>query len=151
MKSVVGLATLVAACTRPSPAAPAHSDESCRTIAADLELLRPEFPALVELRASTAMKRDCVIEYGWHVGAPAGHGGWSAQVPRPERDGVWFYVGLYDPHGAEANDQINTQPALPTWWVGTRKVTFLISEGERARGIGDAILEVLRRHGMTAH
>lgn len=156
MKLVLVLATL-AACTHPDtvsspPVAPAPSaDESCAAIAAALESLRPRFPALVEFRASTAMKRDCVIEYRWHVGPPSGRGGgWTAAVPAPARDGAWFYVGLYDPHGPDANDQINTQPVLPDWRIGTRKVTFLIREGEDTRGLGDAVLEVLRQHGMTS-
>ena len=65
----------------------------------ELGTLRPCFPVLVELRARTAMKRDCAIEDGWLVGPPTGRGGLSAQVPSPGRDGVWFDVGLYDPHG----------------------------------------------------
>ena len=155
MKLVVTLATLVA-CARQdmgtrNPVAPSQADSSCSAIAADLETLRPRFPALVEFRASTAMKRDCAIEYGWHTQRPSGRGGgWSAEVPSPDRDGVWLYVGLYDPHGPEANDQINAQPVLPDWRIGTRRVTLLIREGDATRGLGDAIVEVLRHHGMTS-
>jgi hypothetical protein len=154
MKAVFLAATLVAACTHPntvntaSPQSPA--DESCAAIASDIELLRARFPQLVEYRTAAAMHRDCVIEYGWHIGRPTGRGGgWTAQVPDPERDGVWFYVGLYDPNGPEANDQINSQPIMPAdWRIGARKVTLLVVEGADTHGIGAAVIEVLRRHGM---
>lgn len=150
MKSVVVLAALVAACPHPGTAPSSDVDASCTAIAADVEALRPRFPALVEFRASSAMQRDCRIEYGFHTRHPTGRGGgWTAQVPAPDPDGVWLYIGLYDPHGPEANDQINTQPVLPDWWVGSRKVTLLIQEGADTRGLGDAIVDVLHRHGMT--
>ena len=144
----VALAVLLAACTHPSTPAPAQRDESCAAIAADIELLRARFPALVEYRTGAAMKRDCAIEYGWHTHPPTGRGGWSAAVPNPDRDGVWLYIGLFDPTSPEASDQINTQPVLPDWHIGTRKVTFLILEGDAVRGLGDAIVDVLRHHGL---
>lgn len=145
---VVALAALVAACAHPT-GVPAHPDESCGAIAADIEMLRARFPSLVEYRSGAAMRRDCVIEYGWHTHRPTGRGGgWTAEVPNPDHDGVWLYVGLYDPNGPDANDQINTQPMLPDWRIGARKVTFLLREGADTHGLGEAVLEVLRHHGM---
>jgi hypothetical protein len=143
---LVALATCVAACGG-STAAPVSPDapETCAAIAADIEALRPRFPALVEYRASAAQRSDCYISYGWHTSP--GHGaGWAGGVPNPDPDGVWFYIGIYDPAGPEAQSQINTQPVTPDWRLGSRKVTFLVLEGES--GIGAAIHDVLSRHGL---
>lgn len=146
-RSIVKLAILsvaVAACAG-STAAP-RAPDTCAAIAADIEGLRAQFPALVEYRGSTAQRRDCYISYGWHT--HPGHGaGWAGGVPNPDPDGVWFYIGIYDPASPEAQDQINTQPVTPSWRLGSRKVTFLILEGQP--GLGAAILDVLSRHGMS--
>ncbi|MEO8554116.1 MAG: hypothetical protein ABI678_29275 [Kofleriaceae bacterium] len=143
------LVAWVAACggappARLSPDAPT----ACASIAEDLETLRPQFPALREYRGSTAERRDCYISYGWHTHRSQGGAGWAAGVPNPDPDGVWFYIGIYDPAGAEARSQINSQPMTPDWRLGSRKVTFLVLEGEQASGLGAAILDVLSHHGM---
>ena len=147
MKLVV-LATCVAACGGPTaPPASPDAAASCEAIATDIEGLRPRFPALVEYRASTAERRDCYISYGWHTHRGSG-AGWAGSVPNPDRDGVWFYIGIYDPAGPDAESQINTQPMTPDRRLGSRKVMFLVLEGEAAPGVGAAILDVLSRHGM---
>lgn len=144
------LAALVA-CSSPAPTTPVAPTfpASCTAIAADLEALRPQFPALVEYRADTAQRRVCWIEYGWHTHKAAQTGGWSAGVPSPDRDGVWFYIGIYDPNGPEASSQINTQPMTPNWWVGDRKVMYLMLVGDDVHGLGDQVMAVLTKHGLV--
>jgi len=39
----------------------------------------------------------------------------------------------------------------PDWWIGGRRLTFLILEGEQTTRANGAIVDVLRRHGMRDH
>ena len=120
---------------------------TCRAIAADIEQLSPRFPQLASYRAASAQPRPCWIMYERHTHSPQQTGGWSAGVPAPDPDGVWFYIGLWDPT-APMVDQINTQPVTPNWWIGERRVTLLVKDGERTAPVGSALAAVLQRHGM---
>jgi hypothetical protein len=151
------IAVLLVACSNASkpaePTAPAANDYPaiCKAIAEDIEALRPAYPQLTEYRADLATEQDeCKIRYQWHTHAPTRAGGWTAGVPHPDPDGIWFYLGIWDPTDpAEASAQINTQPVLPPWRLGTRKITFLHLEGEQTRPVAGAIVTILRARGMT--
>ncbi len=121
---------------------------TCAAIADDIETLTRQYPQLREYRAVDS--KPCSISYGYHTHRADHAGGWSASVPNPDPDGVWFHIGVWDPKDpVESSSQINTQPVLPPWWIGDRRVTFLILEGTQTKPIGDALITVLRRHGMT--
>ena len=142
----------MAACSsppQPTPTTPVTFPATCAAIAADLETLRPQFPALVEYRADTAQQRPCWISYGWHTHRSTSTGGWTAGVPNPDRDGVWFYIGIYDPKGPEASAQINTQPMTPNWWIGDRKVMYLVLAGDGVHGLEERVMAVLTKHGLV--
>ncbi len=126
----------------PAPSFPA----TCEAIAHDIEQLGRAYPQLAAFRA--ADHRDCDFSYGFHTHAPTTRGGWSSAVPHPDPDGIWFYVGIYDPNGPDANSQIHMQPVVPNWWIGPRKVMFLILEGDQAKPAAGAIMKILERHGL---
>ena len=37
---------------------------------------------------------------------------------------------------------------MPRWWIGERRVTFLIREGDATKSCADAVMKVLERHGL---
>lgn len=124
------------------PAFPA----TCKAIAADIEKLARQYPQLINFRAVD--QRECTITYRFNTHRATTRGGWSSGVPHPDPDGVWFYIGIYDPNGPEAHSQIHTQPIVSNWWLGSRKVMFLILEGEKTTRAAGALLKILERHGM---
>ena len=123
----------------------------CRAIAADIEALRDEFPQLADFDADKAIvKESCTIGYTYKC-HPATHvGGWTAAAPNPDPDGLWFHLGIWDEQDPEeAGAQVNTQPAIPPWRIGARRVTFLILEGDETRSVAAEIFEILTRHGLV--
>jgi hypothetical protein len=138
---------LLAACGGAAHPAPSPSfPGTCRAIAADIEKLARQYPQLINFRA--ADQRACAISYGFKTHAAQSRGGWSSGVPHPDADGIWFYIGIYDPNGPEATAQIHMQPVVPNWWLGSRKVMFLILEGDRTTRAVGALTKILEHHGM---
>ena len=127
-------------------------DEICRNIAADIAALKDRFPQLTEFTPSVAnQKSNCSIDYEYHCRQPAGRAGWAGAAPNPDPDGVWFYIGLWDESDpSQAESQINSQPAIPRRHIGNRRVTFLILEGGRTASVNEAILAILKKHGLRA-
>jgi hypothetical protein len=135
---------------RPPPPRTYDYAAICSGIADDIEPLRARYPQLADYRAASALERECTISYGHHTHRATHAGGWTAGVPNPDPGGIWFYISVWDPADpAEASAQINTQPVLPPWWIGQRRVTFLILEGERTQPVANALLAVLEHHEMT--
>lgn len=122
---------------------------TCRAIADDIERLRTQYPQLVDFRIVDALRPNCTISYGWHTHRPTTRGGWTSGVPEPDPDGIWFYIGVYDPNGPDAQSQIHTQPMVPNWWIGERRVMFLLREGDQAKKVGGELMKVLAKHGMV--
>jgi hypothetical protein len=120
---------------------------TCNSIAAGIEKIARQYSQLINFRA--ADQKGCTIRYQHRTHAPARTGGWSSGVPHPDADGVWFYIGIYDPNGPDAESQIHTQPVVPNWWIGPRKVMFLILEGEKTKPAAAAISKILERHGLV--
>jgi hypothetical protein len=119
----------------------------CQSIADEIAGIRASYPQLVEFEPTAS---DCTITYAHHTHAATHAGGWTAGVPNPDPDGVWFYIGVWDPADpAEASSQINTQPMVPERWIGKRRVTYLILEGDRTTRVGDELLSILKHHEMT--
>jgi hypothetical protein len=166
----IGVIVLAGGCARPAapepvdaptPASPVAKDEepvtapksidyaaTCKAIAKEIAALGRDYP---QLRSFDARKvEDCRIDHEHRCGPPQGRGGWTAGVPKPEPDGIWLHIRLWDPNdAAEATAQINTQPVMPSWWIGERRVTFLLREGEATTSCAEAVMAVLERHGLV--
>ena len=127
----------------PTPSFPS----TCNAIADDIERITRQYPQLMGFRASD--QRDCTIRFEHKTHRASRTGGWAAGVPHPDADGIWFYIGIYDPNGPAAELQIHTQPGTPNWWIGSRKVMFLILEGEKTTRAAAAIMTILERHGLV--
>ena len=127
-------------------APPAAFPATCHEIAKDIEKLARQYPQLINFRAVD--QKDCWISYEYKTHRATTRGGWSSGVPHPDPDGVWFYIGVYDPSGPDAQAQIHTQPVVPNWWIGSRKVMYLILEGDKTKPAATAISKILERHGM---
>jgi hypothetical protein len=149
------LVLVTAACGSASHGAPVTqaSDytEVCRAIAGDIERIGRGYPQLVDYRAVDAHieAQSCRIDYGYRTHRATHVGGWSAGVPNPDPDGIWFYISLWDPQSAEASSQINTQPVMPSWWIGDRRVTFLVLEGDRNPPVRDKLFDILETHQLV--
>jgi hypothetical protein len=119
----------------------------CQSIADEIAGIRASYPQLAEFEATAT---DCTITYAHHTHRANQVGGWTAGVPNPDPDGVWFYIAVWDPADpAEASSQINTQPMTPQRWIGKRRVTYLILEGDQTTRVGDELLSILKHHEMT--
>ena len=105
--------------------------------------LKSEYPQLADFDAASAGAEK--ITYGYHTHAADRHGGWTAGVPNPDSDGVWFYI---DVHAADSTALIHTQPVIAAQCLGDKRVSFLILEGAATRPVGAAIQEILRQHGV---
>jgi hypothetical protein len=130
------------ACEDASPAA------TLQAIAHDIEALGAKHAALREFSAArhydTAALR---IDYAWHTHQATHQGGWTAGVPNPDDDGVWFYI---DVHAADSTLQIHTQPVVPAWCLGGKRVAFLMLEGAKAGALGAELQRILQAHGVVA-
>ena len=120
--------------------------EVMKAIARDIEKLKPEFPQLADF--STAKNFNVshrLIEYSFHTHASKRKGGWTAGVPNPDDDGIWFYIDIHD---ATSTAQIHTQPVTAPICLGDKKVSFLILEGDRTKSRGSALWKILSRNGV---
>ena len=148
------------ACSTPpgqaaSPAQPPTSEASvrdypaiCAAIAGEIESLRPRYPQLADYRADSA-RSQCSIDYAYHTHRESG-GGWSGGVPHPDRDGIWFYIGLWDRANPASARQLDTQPDSGNQWIRDRRVTFLVLEGTETSPVEQELRVILERHGMVA-
>ena len=118
-------------------------------IARDIEKLKSDFPQLrdfsVRKHFKSSQRPVPAIVYSFHTHAPKPTGGWTAGVPNPDRDGVWFYIDLHDP---DSTAQIHTQPETMSICLGDKRVSFLSLEGAGTKSLDPAIREILRKHGV---
>jgi hypothetical protein len=122
----------------------------CSAIARDIAALKPKHPQLAEFDAAriSVQAGVCIITYAFRTHQATRPGGWTAQVPNPDPDGLWFHVGLWDPNGQERYSQINTQPGSGSFTFGDNNATVLILDGKRAGAFPTELVSLLRRHGM---
>lgn len=121
---------------------------TCDSIAREIAGLASRYVQL----ASFPGRADatCHFHYAYHTHAPQRRGGWTSGVPNPDEDGIWFHIRIWDPADpSEATAQINTQPGIPSWWIGKRRVTYLILEGAKTDPVMGEIKRILERHGMV--
>lgn len=101
-----------------APTKPAKTPEdaaaeiACAEIARDIAALKPRYPQLSAFDANGVIvgHGECWINYAYRTHRATHRGGWMAQVPNPDPDGVWFHIAIWDPEGPGRMSQINTQP-----------------------------------------
>lgn len=150
-RGVVGMVLAMTGLGRPATAVSRDYAATMAAIAADIAQLKAEFPQLVDFSPLSNLDRESlVIRYQYRTHRPRAEnglrGGWSAGVPNPDADGVWFYLNLHDPGSLS---QIDTQPAMLPICLGRKRVTFLILEGKETKPLGGRIFTILKRHGAT--
>lgn len=129
------------------PPAPSHAD-AIRAIARDIAGLKASHPQLADFDVDKHCHPDRLsISYGYKTHEPTGRGGWTAAVPNPDPDGVWFYIDFHDPGSMR---QIHTQPVVLERRRGDKRVMFLILEGEKTKALAGHIDRILARHGVTS-
>ena len=91
------------------PAPPSHAD-AIRAIAKDIAALKDRYPQLADFDVDKHCQPDDLkISYGYRTHDPEHRGGWTAAVPNPDPDGIWFYIDFHDPKSMR---QIHTQPVV---------------------------------------
>ncbi len=134
-----------------APGAGTEADDACLSalqgIAAGIERLKNRYPQLAAFSCREHCDGDrLTIDYGYRTHVPTHSGGWTAGVPNPDDDGVWFYIDFHDP---ASQRQIHTQPVVPRYRYRDKRVMFLILEGPRTDGISGALVQILRDNGVA--
>ena len=117
-------------------------------VAKDIVALKNIYPQLKDFSVSQNLSMgELNISYQYHTHKSENGAGWTAGVPNPDKDGLWFYIDFHHPDSAA---QIHNQPAKisPEYCIGEKKITFLILEGEDTQSIDGAIWEILKKHGV---
>src|SRR5215472_6018921 len=126
--------------------APASQVKIITAIGQDIANLKAQFPQLRKFSVSkNVLSERLIIDYDYHTHRSQIRGGWRAQVPEPDDDGVWFYIDFHDP---ASGSQIDTQPGDPQDCFEDKKVQFLILQGDKTRRVSGEIWEILHRHGV---
>lgn len=125
---------------------------ACTAIAHDVAALKPRYPQLAEFDAASVITQpgECIVSYAHRTHPSTQRGGWVAQVPNPDPDGIWFHIGIWDPRGPARAAQINMQPGFSVFTFGEDRVTFLTLEGSRVKSLLPDLRRLLLRHGMGA-
>jgi hypothetical protein len=142
------LLAAVAACAHGTAPPRSPDADTLGAIARDIERLQPDFPQLEAFSAARNLDAATLqITYAYRTHAARHPGGWTAGVPNPDDDGLWFLVDFHDP---ASTAQLHTQPMTgPALCLGDKRVAFLILEGAKARPVQGAIHAVLVRHGVV--
>jgi hypothetical protein len=147
MKNVLIAISLLVAMALTGDPAMAEPDyaKAIQSIAAEIAVLKKEFPELKDF-SPAKNTRGLIIEYAYHTHESTHPGGWTAGVPNPDDDGLWFYIDL---HEFNSMAQIHTQPMTgPSQCLGNNRVSFLILTGRSTRHVGGAIQTILEKHGV---
>lgn len=122
--------------------------DTLASIADAIENLKQTHPQLKEFsRQRNLNARTLSISYAYRTHEPRRAGGWTAGVPNPEEDGIWFYIDFHHP---ASTAQIHTQPmSVAPQFLGNMRVSFLILEGAKTASVYGPIWQVLRKHGVT--
>jgi len=118
----------------------------CAQISKDIEALKPDFPQLKDFQDSTA-RRDCTIDYTYHVGKLTGGAGWRGATPKPDPDGVWLHLELWDENSPNVS-QLNLQRVEPPMYIGSHRVTLVVLDGENTKSLYESIQKILLRNGL---
>lgn len=113
---------------------------------ASVEALGASRPQLAQFRADEHLDAaQARIDYAGHTHAATHAGGWTAGVPNPDTDGIWFHIDVHDP---ASTAQIHTQPVVERLCLGTARVSFLVLEGDQVEPAAGELRRTLERHGV---
>jgi hypothetical protein len=141
------LALAMALALGAGPVAPPEPDAVLVAVAADIEALGATHPALAAFRAASHLDvAGARIDYAYRTHDPARTGGWTAGVPEPDADGLWFHIDVHEP---TSTAQIHTQPMVEPLCLGGRRVSFLVLAGERLEGVAGEFRAILGRRGVV--
>jgi hypothetical protein len=144
----VGSAATAAQDARPAGDGANVYESTLLQIARSIEALKAAYPQLTEFSAAAHLNREkLTITYGYRTEAAPRTGGWTSGVPSPTDEGVWFYI---DVHDADSTAQIHTQPVVPRYRYGDKRVMLLLREGAGTKPLSAALVRVLLDHGVTA-
>lgn len=126
---------------------PSHR-EFIAGVAADIAALKSEHPQLEEFSPERHADLNSLrIQYAFRTGAAKGAGGWTAGVPNPRPDGLWFHIDL---HAPGSTDQLHTQPMVPDQGeVDGLTAWLLILEGTQTKPVAGALSSILARRGAV--
>jgi len=136
---------------KPAPNIPVSFPQTCDAIARDIEALVPEYPQLANYRA--ADQQHCHISYSYKTvdvsdrsDMPTQRAGYRGGLPDVEPDGVFLYIGIWDPKD-KYNSQLDMQVS-GIYEVGDRRVTFLLFEGEQTKKLSAEVQRIFERRGV---
>ena len=117
-------------------------------IAGEIENMKEQYSQLHDFsRQANVNANTLAISYAYRTHKAKHAGGWTAGVPNPDEDGIWFYIDFHDP---ASTSQIHTQPAFRSpQCLGNMRVSFLILEGPRTASVSGAIWQALKKHGVA--
>jgi len=119
--------------------------EFIEKVSREIAILKKKYPQLSEFSATNHVNFvELKISYAYHTHRAEHRGGWTAGVPNPDADGIWFYIDL---HNANSTAQIHTQPVTIPLCFGDDRVSFLILEGADTKPVSGEIQKILERHG----
>lgn len=114
-------------------------------VARDIEGFKGEYPQLEAFSASKQVDQEgLALSYDFRTHPSTHRGGWTAGVPNPDPDGLWFYIDIHSP---DSTAQIHTQPVVPMLCLGTDRVMLLILEGAETKTVGGELWKLLEKHG----
>ena len=128
--------------------APLNHAETITKIAQEIESLKSQYPQLQDFSSSNNCdSATLTINYAYKTHQANRRGGWTSGVPNPDDDGLWFYIDFHSPNSQR---QIHTQPMnISTYYIGQKKVTFLILEGKKTSSINASLWKILKKYGVT--
>lgn len=117
-------------------------------IARDIEDLRGTYPQLRDFSSQENMNaKSLAISYAYRTHKATHPGGWTAGVPNPDDDGIWFYLDFHDP---SSTSQIHTQPMTGIrQCLGRKRVGFLLLEGPKTTSVNGAVWRILKKYGVA--
>jgi hypothetical protein len=117
-----------------------------RGIARSIESLKSDYPQLAEFsRSEHSDVEGLRITYAYRTESPPRTGGWTSGVPSPVEGGVWFLIDFYD---ADSKAELHTQPVVPRYRFGEKRVMLLLREGAGTKPLHGALVGVLLEHGV---
>lgn len=116
-------------------------------IRSDVADLAGEFPQLQDFPEKAVLYVSTPsLSYSFQTHQSRQAGGWTAGVPNPDEDGIWFYIDFHEP---DSSAQIHTQPMTLPLCLGSKNVSFLILEGNNTKSVEGKIHSILKKYGVS--
>ncbi len=129
-----------------SPNLEENYSDIIKDIAEEINLLKSKLPELEDFQIDKNVDLENLqIDYAFKTHDSQSQVGWTAGVPEPDNDGIWFYINIHDP---DSMAQIDTQPGGISLCLKSKRVTFLMLKGRKTK-IGGEIDEILKKHGVV--